>query len=141
MGRSPQDGLTAKQELFARMAARGESRADIMRDVFGLDLKLSDPKAVHAADAAMHRWRKLPQYQAVWSDEVRTVLMRYTGKALRKLENLADSNQEWVQMQAINTILSYGKQRIFGDEQNAVHVTIEGMPDLGSPDQEEKEDG
>ena len=41
---------------------------------------------------------------------------------------------DWLQNKAANDLLNYGKQQIYGDEEKTVHVQIDGMPDIGSPD-------
>ena len=130
----PKQPLTAKQELFIRMSARGEPRADIFREVFGIDLATADERTIHNTDSTMTRWRKLPEFTTIWKEEVDKILMKHAGKAVRTIANLMDSNQPWLQLQAANSLLSYSRNRIYGDEQNAVHVTVEGMPEIGSPD-------
>ena len=134
MGR-PKQQLTAKIELFIRMSARGESRADIMQEVFGLDLQTASQRDIHNADCSMSRWRKLPEFAQIWREEVDRILLKHTGKAVKTIAGLMESDQPWLQLQAANSLLNYSKSRVYGDEQNQVTVKVEGMPDLGSPDQ------
>jgi hypothetical protein len=128
--------LTAKQELFTRMSARGESRPDILREVFGLDVATSPENAIHAADAKMHRWRQHPDFDRVWKEEVRSVIVACTSEAIKVVkEQMRDKKVPWLQNKAANDILSYGKTQIFGDEEKQITVKVEGMPDIGSPDE------
>ena len=44
-------------------------------------------------------------------------------------------DQPWLQNKAANDLLNYGKNQIYGDEEKAINVRIEGMPDIGSPEE------
>ena len=130
--------LNAKQELFIRMSARAKSRAEILREVFGLELGKDDPRTINNADVQMTRWRKLPEFETVWKDEIRRVLLDSAGLAMQVLnKQLISEDIPWLQNKAANDLLNYGKGQIYGDEERTVHVQIAGMPDLGSPDQDE----
>ena len=133
----PRQPLNAKQELFIRMSAQGCTRPEILEKVFGLDVRTSPEKEVHNADATMTRWRKVPEYEAIWKDEVRKVLYECTGEAVKVIRGqMRSADQPWLQNKAANDLLNYGKSQIYGDEERTVHVQIEGMPDIGSPDDE-----
>jgi hypothetical protein len=126
--------LNAKQELFIRMVARGETRRDILKTVFGLDIDTDPPNKINAADQTMHRWRSRPEFESIWKDEVKKVLYACTGEAVKVIKSQLCGDIPWLQNKAANDLLNYGKSQIYGDEERAVHVMIEGMPDLGSPD-------
>ena len=132
--------LTAKQELFIRMSARDESRADIMQEVFGIDINTADPKTIHNADCIMSRWRKLPEFPEIWKKEVDRILLKHAGKAVKTIAGLMESNQPWLQLQAANSLLNYSRNRIYAEEQNTVHVTVENMPEIGSPDDDREQE-
>lgn len=133
----PRQPLNAKQELFIRMTARAESRRDIMMAVFGLDVDTAPANELHAADCKMSRWRSLPEFEGIWKDEVRKVLYACTGEAVKVIKDQLRSDQGWLQNKAANDLLNYGKSQIYGDEEKTVHVQIEGLPDIGSPDEAE----
>ena len=133
--------LNAKQELFIRMSARGCSRTEILKEVFDLDIATAPANEIGAKDVQMCRWRKLPEYETVWKDEIKNVLIAASGKAYRKLAAQIDADdQPWLANKAANDILNHGKQMIFGADENTVTVHVAGMPEIGSPDQPE-EDG
>ena len=137
----PRKRLDAKQELFIRMSARGCPRAEIMKEVFGLDLATAPANEINAKTVQMCRWRKLPEFDAIWKDEIKNVVIASTGKAYRRLAaQIDDDQQPWLANKAANDILNHGKQMIFGADENTVTVHVAGMPDIGSPDQPE-EDG
>ena len=127
--------LNAKQELFIRMTARAEPRRDILMAVFGLDVDTAPQNEIHNADCKMSRWRSLPEFDAIWKDEIKKVLYSYSGEAMKVIgQQLKTKDQPWLQNKAANDLLSYGKGQIYGDDERTVHVQIEGMPEIGSPD-------
>ena len=126
--------LNAQQELFIRMSARAESRKDILREVFGLDLETSPANEIHNADCKMSRWRSLPEFDSIWKDEVKKVLYACTGEAIKVIKGQLAESIPWLQNKAANDILNYGKNQLYGEEERTVHVQIEGMPEIGSPD-------
>ena len=128
--------LTADQERFIRMSAQGKGRQEILKAIFGLDIETSPDNEIHNADNKMSRWRKLPEFEQIWKDEVRQILYGCTAEAVQVIKGQLRSDQGWLQNKAANDLLNYGKGQIYGDEERTVHVQIEGLPDIGSPDDE-----
>lgn len=128
--------LTAKQELFIRMSAQGKSRAEILKAVYDIDIETADYRTINNADAQMCRWRKLPEFESVWKDEVKSILYGCTAEAVQVIKGQLRGDIPWLQNKAANDLLNYGKSQIYGDEERTVHVQIEGMPDIGSPEDE-----
>jgi hypothetical protein len=129
--------LNADQERFIRMSAQGKSRAEILKAIFDLDIDSSPANEIHNADNKMSRWRKLPEFESIWKDEVRQILYGCTAEAVQVIKGQLRSDQGWLQNKAANDLLNYGKGQIYGDEERTVHVQIEGLPDIGSPDDQE----
>lgn len=126
--------LTAPQEKFIRMEANGIPTPDIIQAVFGV---ATDAPEYHACECKLSRWRKLPQYEKIWKDEVRKLdFADYTAarRILRKSMN--NDNDGWLAMQSAVNVMSSSSKRIYQDEDSAVTVRIEGMPDIGTPDGE-----
>ena len=136
MPKAPQP-LNADQEKFIRMSAQGCSRPEILKAVFNLDIETAPENVIHAADSKMSRWRKLPEFESVWKDEVRQILYGCTAEAVQVIKSQLRSDQGWLQNKAANDLLNYGKTQIYGDEEHTVHVQIDGLPDIGSPEEEE----
>lgn len=127
--------LNALQELFIRMSAQGCTREEILKKVFDLDLVTSPQNEIHNADCKMSRWRKLPEFETIWKDELKSILYSCTSEAVQVIRGQMRSKDiPWLQNKAANDVLNYGKGQIYGEEERAVHVKIEGMPELGSPD-------
>ena len=125
--------LTAQQELFIRLSAQGKTRPEIVKAVFDIDLA-EQPEKANAVDLKMSRWRKLPEFESIWKDEVRSILYGCTAEAIQVIKGQLREDIPWLKNKAANDLLSYGKQQIYGDEERTVHVQIEGMPEIGSPD-------
>jgi hypothetical protein len=125
---------TTKQDIFVRMEARGESRPDILREVFGLDVATSDPRLVQNADVQMSRWRRKPWYDDIWKDEIRRISIAMSSEALKKIKSQIRDDNGWLANKAANDSLTFAKPLIWGEDDKALTVKIEGMPELGSPD-------
>ena len=126
--------LNAKQELFIRLSAQGKSRKEILKEVYGIDVETEDPRKVNNADVQMSRWRKLPEFESIWKDEVKNILYGCTSEAIQVIRGQMRDKSDWLQNKAANDLLNYGKGQIFGDEERSIHVKVEGMPEIGSPD-------
>jgi len=127
--------MSMKQEKFIRMKAQGKSRAEILKEIFGLDMETASEREIRNADNRMCDWKKHPEYERVWKSEIRDVLFGFTGEAVQVIGGQLNKTElPWLQNKAANDILNYGKHQIFGNEENEVTVRIEGMPELGTPD-------
>ena len=127
--------LTGQQELFIRLSAQGKNRPEILKAVFNVDIETAPENTIHALDQKMTRWRKLPEFESIWKDEVKNILYGCTSEAVQVIKGqLKQKDQPWLQNKAANDLLNYGKSQIYGDEERTVHVQIAGMPDIGSPD-------
>ena len=130
----PMKPLTAQQELYIRLSAQGKTRPEIMKAVFNIDMETADHNVINAADQKLFRWRKRPEFETIWKDEVRSILYGCTAKAIQVINSQMDEDIPWLRNKAANDLMNYGKQQIYGDEERAIHVKVEGMPDIGSPD-------
>ena len=133
----PQRGqpkATTKQDMFVRMEARGESRPDILREVFGLDVGTSEQRLIQNADVQMCRWRRKPWYDEIWKDEVRKISIAMSAEALKKIKSQIRDDNGWLANKAANDSLTFAKPLIWGEDDKALTVKIEGMPEIGSPD-------
>lgn len=127
--------LNSEQERFIRMCAQGRSRAEILKEIFHLDMETASENEIHSADNKMCRWRKHPDYEKTWKEEVKDILYGCTAEAVQVIKGqLVRSDLPWLQNKAANDLLNYGKQQIYGDEDKTVTVQVVGMPELGSPD-------
>ena len=130
------DELTLEQERFIRMEANGYSTPEIIMDLWHM-AEEDDPKAYHNYECKLSRWRKHPKYEETWKDEIRQYDFRDYSLARKVLRKGMRSSEDWLSMQAAVNALNNSGKRIFRDEENTVTVRIEGMPDLGSPEDAE----
>lgn len=136
----PLPKLNEKQLKFIEMYAKGFSRTEIFQEAFGVDLNTAPKQEVQRIDTMMCRIRKRPEFMEIWRDEVLNVVIAASGKAIKKLTyQLDDEKQPWLVNKAANDIINLSRGLIFGDEDKTVTVKISGMPELGSPDTEEKD--
>lgn len=134
--RIPKDKLPVKIDQFARMEANMVSREQRMKELFGIDLATASEKEIHNADATMSRWRKHPMFDQVWKDEVRSQEYADYSEARKVLRQGMRQSDGWLAMNSAVNVLSNANKRLFHDEDTAVTVKIEGLPDIGSPDSE-----
>ena len=134
MARKAAENLTAEQDRFVRMEANGYTSEEIIKELF--NVKKGD-ETYHALECKLSRWRDHPKYEETWKDEVRKQDYRdyITARTVLR-RSMKQEKDGWLAMQsAVNALNNSGK-RIYQGEDNAVTVRIEGMPDIGTPDQE-----
>jgi hypothetical protein len=119
------------------MEANGEGRQEILRKVFGLDPEAADDRTLNNADAQMSRWRRKPWYDDIWKDEVRKISIAMSSEALKKIKAQIRDDNGWLANKAANDSLTFAKPLIWGEDEKAVNIRIEGMPEIGSPDDDE----
>ena len=130
----PKDKVPVKIDRFIRMEANSATRQEKLLELFGIDLETADPKKIHSCDQTMCRWRKHPLYDAIWKDEVRRQDYGDYSEARKALRRSMRQDDKWLVMQAAVNVLNSTNKKIFGSDENNVTVHIEGMPDIGSPD-------
>jgi hypothetical protein len=131
----PDDKLTRKIAKLAVMEANSASREDKIRELFGVDIKTATDREINNCDSAMSRWRKHPMFDQAWKEEQRrwcyedfTLAMSVFRKGMKQ------DKDGWLAMNSAVNALSNANKRLFHDEDSAVTVKIEGLPDIGSPD-------
>jgi len=131
----PLGPMTGRIEAFIRMEARGEPVSEILRKIFKLDPETCGDNAKNNAYQAMWRWRHRPDAQAIWEDEVRNVVRACIPSAMNRIKRQVDDDNGWLANKAANDVIGLARTTsVFTSEEKAVRVQIEGMPDLGTPD-------
>jgi len=126
--------LTVEQERFIRLEADGMTTAEIAWQEYGMK---PGSKEYHNLEAKFSRWRKHERYSEVWRDQVEKSCHRLMAKAVRRLDGQIDEKKDkWLANKAANDIMNFAKGRLYSEEDRTVHVTVEGLPDLGTPDDE-----
>lgn len=136
MARPKPTKLTVQQDKFVRMEANGYTTPEIIMELWGMK-KADDPKAYHNLECKLSDWRKHPKYMDTWKDEIASVSVKLMNKGLGKILHQMDSDMDWLANKAANDGVNFARSRIFADEDRAINVQITGMPDIGSPDQDD----
>ena len=132
----PKDKLTRDIAKLAVMEANNASRADKLREIFGIDMATATPREINNADASMCRWRKHPLFDQYWKEEARRWCYEDYAAAMAVFrKGMKQDKDGWLAMNSAVNVLSNANKRLFHDEDSAVTVRIEGMPDIGSPDE------
>jgi len=133
----PDDKLTRNIAKLAVMEANSASRADKLKEIFGVDMETATEKEIHNADAAMSRWRKHPMFDQAWKEEQKRWCYEDFTLAMSVFRRgMKQDKDGWLAMNSAVNVLSNANKRLFHDEDSAVTVKIEGLPDIGSPDEE-----
>jgi len=133
----PRSPMTAKIENCIRADARGEPHDKIMEEFLGIT-KDSTPQERNKAEQQLYRWRHRPDADAIWQDELRAVVRRHVPCSIGKIRSQIESNTDWLANKAANDVITLASRiGVIRTEETAMKVEISGMPDLGSPDQEE----
>lgn len=127
--------MTAKIENFIRAEARGEPHDKILREQFGID-ENSSPKDKARAEQYMFHWRHRPDADAIWQDELRAVVRRHVPAAIGRINKQINSDTEWLANKASNDVVTLASRiGAIKTEETAMRIEIQGMPDIGSPEE------
>jgi hypothetical protein len=117
------------------MEANDATREEKLKEIFGIDMATATAREINNADATMSRWRRHPAYDIAWKEEQRTWDFRDYAKAKIVLRNgMKQKSDPWLAMNSAVNTLSTATKRIYHDEDSEYTVKIEGMPELGTPD-------
>ena len=117
---------------------RGESDDKIIKELFGVTDK-DDIKAIRNAKQRLQRLRKTERFIEYYKSIVTEFHVHNYGKAIHKLSEQIDSENEWLANKAANDVIAQCKKAAIGEDENTVTIKFEGMPELGRPDQEEED--
>jgi hypothetical protein len=71
---------------------------------------------------------------------MRARVRRCVPSAVGRLEKQVDNDNDWLANKAANDVINLAKTTgMFAAEEKAINVHVQGMPELGSPDQEEQD--
>ena len=93
-----------------------------------------DTDKLRKARERLREWFKNPKINNAYKEYIVDMVMPSIPKSIQRLTAQVDSEKEWVANKAANDILREFKGVIFGEEDKTVHVQIEGMPEIGEPD-------
>lgn len=124
--------LQSWQVNVADMMFRGMTDEEICIAQFGVD-KL-DEKKMRNGKARLRNLRRDPKFQEYYKSIITEWTVHNVGKALTRLAEQMDSDKPWIVNKACNDILNQSKQ-FTGTDDSTVKVVVEGMPELGTPEE------
>lgn len=131
----PKSGFTPEMKQWMRMVVRKASRKEIFKEIFHEDIENLSPQEQGKYDTRLWRWRNHPDYHNEWLIAFKEQWGDILADAVAVVqEGLDDQQLPWRRTQHANLALAYGTKLIIGEEERAIHVKVEGMPELGSPD-------
>ena len=136
--------LSDKAKNYIQMEARGVPRSVILQELFDIPKDCTDEKLIKKADQQMYRWRNHPYAKKYWDEEIAETIRRALPGALKTLMNQSTNDDGgvklgWLANKASNDLTNLAKNMgIVKTEETALQIQINGMPDIGSPDDEDE---
>ena len=125
-----------KPELFVcELAFEGLSDDEIVKRVYGACYGCQEYK--RSLKKVRDILRK-PEVQERFRELVQSRALIEVGHGLKKLREQTEDDSAWLANKATNDLLNRMWPMVMGEEDKSVVVKIEGMPQLGTPDQEEE---
>ena len=128
--------LQGWQISVAELLFQGKTDDVIMEVVLGVK-PTDDPKKVRNAKDKLRKLRRSEKFQEYYRSIITEWTVHNVGKALNRISTQVDSNIPWLANKAANDILSQAKTFMTGVDDNTVVIKMDGMPTLGSPEQED----
>ena len=124
--------LQGWQINVADLMFRGFTDEQIIKEVWP---DKTEDKQIYAAKARLRNLRKNEKFQEYYRTLIKEWSIHHVGEALIELASQMHDKNGWLRNKACNDILMQSKQFI-GNDENTVVVKVEGMPELGIPDEE-----
>ena len=115
----------------ADMMFRGYTDEEMVRELWP---QKTDVNQIRAAKQRLRNLRRDEKFQEYYRTLVQEWSVHHVGRALSRLSEQIDSNQPWLANKAANDVLTHSKQMITGMDDGTVVVKVEGMPELGTPE-------
>lgn len=132
--------MTKQMAHAASLLAEGKDVNFIIHvcfDLLAADGVSEDPKKVYNAKKRLKAWQNDAVFQSYYRDLIRSVMMPAYSRAVNRLNTQIDDPNQWIAQGAAREVITRFGPDIMGQSDQTVTVKIEGMPDLGVPDQDE----
>lgn len=134
--------LAAWQMQAADMTFQGCSDDEIIKllwpfypeDHPNLDREAALKKHNASCRGKLNRLRKDKKFLEYYQSLITEWSVHSVGRALTKLSSQIDSDQPWLANKAANDVLTRGIKLVGLDDENTITVRVEGMPELGEPE-------
>ena len=125
--------LQAWQMKAAQMMFQGFSDKEICEELFRTG---DDKKKLANGRARLAALRRKESFLEYYRSLVTEWSVHNVGRALVKLAYQIDDPNGWLANKAANDILTQSKRMVLGNDENEITVKIEGLPEIGEPEQE-----
>ena len=130
-------GITRQQLVAVQLMAEGKSLDDIAICCFDCcseDGATVDQAKLRKAKAKLVQWRRSEKVQSAYKALLLEGMMPAIAQASQKLVQQISDPQGWLANKAANDVLTRFMPQLFHEESNTITVRVEGMPELGVPD-------
>ena len=133
--------LEAWKIAVAHMMFEGKDDGEIAAITWPPDPDLPEDvrkRKIRDKKRTLQALRKDPKFMEYYNSLVTEWKVHSLGPALKALNNqVAQDKDLWLQNKAANDVLNHTKELHTSEEENTITVKFEGMPELGSPGDEE----
>lgn len=88
----------------------------------------------------IQQWAKREDFKQLYRQILEGAGLRQYARAINVLETQMESKNDWLAQNAARDLANRFEKAVEGIENNRITVTLAGMPELGTPDNEESED-
>lgn len=124
--------LQAWQMNVAEMMFRGMTDEEIAREQFQTG---DDKRKIDTAKQKIRRLRGNENFQEFYRSLITEWSVHHVGKALETIAKQMDCENPWLANKAANDVITQSKPLITGMDDGTVVVKVEGMPELGTPEE------
>ena len=131
--------ITDEQARAMRLLADGWSYDRIAMIIWGCaneDGTVDDEK-LRRKKKLLGEWFRDPRIKEAYNEIIRSELLPPIIQSIKRLEKQVNDDNEkngWLSNKAANDILTRYGSILFGEEDKTIKIQIEGMPELGEPD-------
>ena len=115
----------------ADMMFRGCTDDEIVKELWP---QKETENQIRAAKQRLRNLRRNEKFQEFYRSLVTEWSVHHVGRAYAKLSEQIDSNQPWLANKAANDVILHSKQMITGMDDGTIVVKVEGMPEIGTPE-------
>ena len=123
--------LSARQLCCVEAVFQGRSDDWICENIF--NAKKEDKKAWTAAKDKLRKTKQSPRFEEYYNSMVTEFRVHGYGKAMHRLVDLVDNPNDWVAIQAANSVLNHTEKAVVSEKESQITVKIEGLPEIGVP--------
>lgn len=140
--RKPGFRMQHKHLEAVRLMFEGHSIPEIAEAVF--DIRgpdgLVDQKRKRNAERQVHYWSERPEFLEAYRKLEQSEMMPRYSRAMKVFDKQLGDSNPWVAQGAAREIANRFGPTLMGQSESEVVVRVEGMPALGTPDDEESGD-